>query len=91
MAKSRVATPIQDAVSQRRLGTFLVPWGMIDRNPDDVAKVFVDCIVVRAELRWDVDAIEYVAYRPEFASVDPGACTPRYRALFYDGKVEWTT
>lgn len=57
-----------------------------------VRKALAQCLIVRAECRFDCDAIEYIAYCPDFAPVPQGCEITKYRLYMRpDGVVCWGT
>lgn len=65
-------------MSDRRLGQFAIDSALIVHDPAAVRTALEGCIIVRAELLYDVQAIHYVALHDEFYEVPPGQPAYRY-------------
>lgn len=65
----------------RRLGKFTINSVMIERNPEIVRAVMGRCIIVRCEMLFEIDALEYVAISPFFDVVDRGTLSPEYDVI----------
>ena len=59
----------------RRIGSFSIPRKLIERDPVSVRSVMASCVIIRAELMWQHDAVEYTALSPCFDEV-PDECVP---------------
>lgn len=70
---------------ERRIGRFRIDRHLIDNRPEDVLRLLRDILIVRAELSYEYDAIEYVGISEQFASVPEGCITPEY---FIEEQVE---
>ncbi len=67
----------------RNIGKFSIPRFLIDTSPEEVALALSVMVVLRAEMQYHTDSIEYVAHCPEhFAEVAEGSLTPSYVAIF---------
>lgn len=75
--------------THRRLGKFVIPVELIKNKPAFVFTVMSTVIPVRAEQRFDIDAIEYVGICHNFDMVKLGEIAPEYRALVENGFVRW--
>lgn len=68
----------------RQLGKFRIED--IDRNLREAKLVLARVVVVRAEMMYDANCIEYTAISDDFDRVDDGERVPEYLAhLQYDG------
>ena len=77
---------------RRNLGKFLISMELIEDNPKFVQKVMSECIPVRAEMRYDSHAIEYIAMSRFFDIVPQGQVVPEYMIHCMqnkNGKVRW--
>jgi hypothetical protein len=75
----------------RRLGRFAIPSGMIRLKPNEVVAALAGCIIVRAELAWASNNIEYIAICDEFDVTPEGSEPPRYDVVLHtdpDGSVK---
>ena len=70
-----------------RIGRFDIPFDMISGQPEMVLLMLVGKLVVRAEARYDMAAIEYHAYCDDFNKVGRGEIPPEYIAEFSEEKV----
>lgn len=82
-------------MKDKRYGKFRINSHIIDECPHQVLAIMKDMIIVRAEMHWAFDGIEYVGIHPAFAAVPPGQMMPEYYpAITTNGdatvrKVEW--
>lgn len=60
----------------RRIAKFYMPKHLIEDFPDAVISAMAGCIVVRAELVWWNDSIEYCAISENFMEVPHGEMMP---------------
>lgn len=69
----------------RRIGKFEIRAELIRDNPETILKAFLsECIVVRAELKYETMSVHYTAMCRHF-DVCPGECVPpRYRIHFQE-------
>lgn len=65
-------------MNDHRLGRFTLTRACIDQDRDAARLVMSACIVVRAEMRWAEDAIDYTAISPHFEAVPEGNVIPIY-------------
>lgn len=65
-------------LNQRRVGKFSISRDMIENGPELVKQILGKCVVVRAEMMFDRDAIEYIAFCDEFDEVYLGSRPPSY-------------
>lgn len=67
----------------RQIGIFRT-GGSRNRNDErwarDMLCVLAGCVVVKAEMLWSADAIEYTALHADFAVIEQGYDPPRYEA-----------
>jgi hypothetical protein len=59
----------------KQIGTFEVKRDLIDRHPELVIEMFKDILIVRAEMDYATDAIEYFAYSDRFKRAEHGRPT----------------
>lgn len=62
----------------RRIGKFMVALDLIADEPETVVAMMAGLIVVRAELRYEDNAIHYTAIGPQFVESLPGDLIPIY-------------
>lgn len=79
-------------VRDRRIGRFSITLDIIERYPETVRCALRDMIVVRAEMVYWSESIDYVAISPLFAEAPPNLDIPVYAALFdaAAGTMTWT-
>lgn len=70
----------------RRLGKFSIRTSLIEDTPGTVFEILSTVIVVRAEMRWDIGAIEYTGISHSFECLPCGRVVPEYEAMFEQGK-----
>lgn len=73
----------------RRLGRIGISRHVIDTQPDIARITLRGCIVVRAEMHYASDSIEYVVIHDAFEVVSPGMIPPRYEAVIDKGDRKW--
>ena len=73
-------------LEERRYGRFNIPRRLLDTDYDGVLKVMSKCVVVRAEMLMDQDAIEYIAISSEFDPVEKYSISPEYIVCVDYGK-----
>lgn len=64
-----------------RIGRFYISRSLIDSDPTAVQRIMARCIVVRAEILWHRDDIEYVAISGLFEKNSYHLVAPEYRIL----------
>lgn len=73
-----------------RIGRFRINRKLILRNTDELLPLFSEMVVVEAQMRWEYDAIEYVALSKRFEKQPQGVTAPMYKIVFsrdQNGKV----
>jgi len=76
-------------MKNRRLGKFTISSMMIERSPEIVRAVMGRCIIVRCEMLFEFDALEYVAISPDFDEVQPGMISPKYDVITDNGDISF--
>lgn len=71
---------MSNPVKDRRFGKFTVTRGIVES--DDMFEIMRGVLIVRAELRYDLDAVEYVGACEHFGVVPHGVMPPEYVAEF---------
>ena len=72
----------------KRVGKFTIDFATIDGDPLVVHQMLEEKVVVRAEARHELQAIEYHAYCDDFDEVETGHQIPEYVAEFSKEEVE---
>jgi hypothetical protein len=70
---------------KRRLGRFTVPADWADRYSSDLLRIMGRCAIVRAELLYVSDQIEYWARSDNFRELSPNEIVPQYVWHFKEG------
>jgi len=65
----------------RRIGRFSLNKHVIDRFPEEARAVMGRCIIVRCEMIYESNTLEYVAISPDFNQVRKGEIVPRYDVI----------
>jgi hypothetical protein len=64
-----------------RMGRFRISLETIERYPDRVRELLAQCIIIRAEIRWEWEAVEYTAFCPQFEVTQMGHEPRRYDVI----------
>lgn len=78
MVMQKFATGGYVADLSRRVGRFTFPVEWVRQYRSEVLRVMGKCAVVRAEQRFELDAIEYTAISDHFEHVDRQFVVPNY-------------
>lgn len=65
----------------RRLGRFYISSDVLRHFPEEAQHILMNCVVVRAEQRFDLDGVEYIAMCAQFRERKPGEDVPEYVVL----------
>jgi hypothetical protein len=65
----------------RRIGKFRLANMFLQSDNICVRRLMAKIIVMDVIRRWDVDAVEYIAYCDEFEPVEPGCIPPEYEVI----------
>jgi hypothetical protein len=73
----------KSAMKRKRFGRFFLSIRFIEDMPDKVVAMFfrLEIIVVRAEMLYDRNGIEYIGISPHFEEIDASFVTPEYEIL----------
>ena len=79
-------------IKDRHIGKFMISLDLINDKPGMIRRIFRSMIVLKADLNWLANAIEYTAVsRKYFREVAPGCDAPKYYfRIGQDGKIEVT-
>jgi len=69
----------------RRIGRFAMSLQLAEQNPETARAVMGRCIVVRCEMMYAHETLEYVALSPYFDEVPQGMIVPEYDVVISDG------
>lgn len=67
-------------MNKRRVGRFLINRDLIDNRSGEIVEMFhaLKILVVRAEMRYESNSIEYVGISPSFEDIGQGFEAPLY-------------
>jgi hypothetical protein len=71
----------------RRLGKFSIPMKRVSKFDTTVKRIMGLCIIVRAEVMYDRDAVEYVALSEHFEENPEYVVVPEYIWHVDDGHI----
>ena len=69
----------------RRIGRFAMSRVLVERDPETARAVMGKCVVVRCEMMYAHDTLEYMALSPEFDEVPEGMISPEYDVIISEG------
>lgn len=69
----------------KRIGRFAMSRELVERDPETARAVMGRCIVVRCEMMYTHDSLEYMAISPDFDEVPEGTIAPEYDVIISDG------
>lgn len=72
-------------ISEMGLGRFRISRPLVEQEPDTAMRIMAQCVILRCELLYHVDAFEYVAYSSQFT---PAVGNPERPAQIHD--YQWT-
>lgn len=78
-----MTTPPDDF--NRRLGRFTIAASLLEEAPGAALRLLENAVVLRAERRFDMQAIEYAVRKLEFDPVPEGHLIPVYAATLVTG------
>jgi hypothetical protein len=69
---------------KRRYGRFTIPVSWIDEYRSEALRVMGKCAILKAEMLYTIDAIEYWARSDHFREIADGEVVPEYIWTFSD-------
>ncbi|MCO5157903.1 MAG: hypothetical protein M9945_14335 [Aquamicrobium sp.] len=69
---------------ERRYGKFSIEQDVLIQAPDIVRKVMGECVILRAEFRFQMNQTDYEAWSPGFDPVPDGQEPPSYDVVYSD-------
>lgn len=69
----------------KRIGRFAISKQLIEHDPDTARAILGRCIVVRCEMIYAHDTLEYVALSQDFDEVSQREIVPQYDVIISDG------
>ena len=73
----------------RRYGKFSISRELIDCFPEEVLAIMQDVLVVRAEMHFASDCVEYIGMCMHFDKTEPGEEIPKYICTAHDAGWGW--
>lgn len=70
---------------ERRLGRFALSRMMIERDQETARAIMGRCIIVRCEMMYESNTLEYLALSPDFDELQQGMMAPAYEVHISDG------
>jgi len=55
---------------------------MLSEQPENLITVFAGMVVIEAQMRWEIDGVEYLALSDRFDPVPDGVSAPSYEVTF---------
>ncbi len=82
----------QYSLNKKRTGRFRIYKELISEHPNEIIDMFykLKIIVVRAEMMYDKDVIEYIGISPFFKEIEPQYITPEYEIITHVDNGEYT-
>ena len=69
----------------KRIGRFAMSRQLAERDQETARAVMGRCLIVRCEMMYAHDTLEYVAISPDFDEVPDGMIAPAYDVIISDG------
>jgi hypothetical protein len=69
----------------KRIGRFALSRQLVERDPETARAVMGRVIVVRCEMMYPTDTLEYMALSPDFDDVPQGMIVPEYEVHISEG------
>jgi hypothetical protein len=69
----------------KRIGRFALRLELVERDQETARAIMGRCIVVRCEMMYQHDTLEYIALSPDFDEVPQGMITPEYDVIISEG------
>lgn len=69
---------------KKRIGRFVMSRELVERNPETARAIMGRCIVVRCEMMYHIDTLEYVALSPDFDELPQGMIVPEYEVIIFE-------
>ena len=69
----------------KRIGRFVLSLQLTEQYPATARAIMGRCIVVRCEMMYVHDTLEYIALSPDFDEVPNGNIVPEYDVIISEG------
>jgi hypothetical protein len=76
--KDQELTTARRMIVEQRVGSFMLPFELVEGRPSDVMALLATTLILRCEMRGDMQAYEYSAYCPVFDPLARHGWPPRY-------------
>ena len=73
-------------MKSRRIGRFVLNRNFIEANKELAREIMGRCIVVRCEMVYYSDALEYIALSPDFDEIPEHSIAPEYQVICTDNE-----
>ena len=70
-------------IKSRKAGRFSISFDGINTDHEFVRQVMKEVIIIKAEIFYYMDAIEYTAISKHFDEVEQGSVIPEYKAIIH--------
>lgn len=77
-----------DMKNGRRLGRFHIGLSIIEHDTIMAQLMLSGMVIVRADHRYDLNAIEYMALHDDFDEVPPGLEAPHYDVVAHEQRID---
>ena len=64
------------------LGRFRLSRKLLSEQPENLIPVFAGMVVIEAQMRWEIDGVEYLALSDRFDPVPENVMCPSYEVTF---------
>ena len=69
----------------RRIGRFVMNVDMVKRAQETARAIMGRCVVVRCEMMYANNSLEYMALSPDFDEIQEGEIAPFYEVIISNG------
>ena len=69
----------------RRIGRFALSRLIVERDQETARAIMGRCIVLRCEMMYHMNALEYIAMSPDFDEIEQGMIAPEYDVHISEG------
>ena len=70
---------------ERRIGRFVLSRMTIERDQETARAIMGRCIILRCEMMYHMNALEYIAMSPDFDEIEQGMIAPDYEVHISEG------
>lgn len=69
----------------KRIGRFVMSIKLVERDQETARAIMGRCVVVRCEMMYANNSLEYMALSPDFDEVQEGEIAPFYEVIISNG------